>query len=183
MSDLAKPSLLIWGHGPVKLDIFIEPTCPYCVRTVNKIMPLLSLVGEAAITLEIHLHSQPWHLFSPVIIRAILAAATLPEGRDQAWKVLKAVCDHRDEFEFPHHSSGPNMEATPRQILARIEDYSGVSLRKAFERNEVTIAMKRHAKFSRQNGIHVSPTFMVNGLIDDRFSSGEDITQWAERLV
>ncbi|MDF7675063.1 thioredoxin domain-containing protein [Acetobacteraceae bacterium ESL0709] len=183
MSKPVKPCSLLWGKGPVKLDVFIEPTCPFCVKTLNKLMPLLALVGESRMTLEIHLHSQPWHIFSPVVVRAVLAAASLQGGKEQAWRVLKAVADHYEEFEPTDHASGPDMDVTPRQILQRVEDYSGVDVKKEFESDEVTQAIKRHARFSRQNGVHVSPTFMVNGLIDGRFSSGEEIEKWAERLV
>ncbi|UMM63485.1 DsbA family protein [Aristophania vespae] len=177
-----KPVSLIWGTGPLKLDIFIEPTCPFCVRTLGKIKPFLSEVGESNVMIELHLHSQPWHLFSPVIMRSILAAATLPDGKNKAWHVLEIIGQHREEFEFKDHASGPNMEATPNDIVRRVEQYSGLSLQEAFKSQDVTASLKRYAKFARQNGIHVSPTFMVNGLIDNRFSSGEDISEWVERV-
>ncbi len=51
---------------------------------------------------------------------------------------MKAVADHREEFEFTDHCSGPNMDATPQEIIARIERYSGVSLAAAFAEPELT---------------------------------------------
>ncbi len=39
---------------------------------------------------------------------------------------MQAVADHREEFEFTDHCSGPNMNATPQQIIERIERYSHV---------------------------------------------------------
>ncbi len=41
---------------------------------------------------------------------------------------MQAVADHREEFEFTDHCSGPNMNATPQQIIERIERYSHVLL-------------------------------------------------------
>ncbi len=88
-----------------------------------KLDELLDEVGADNVTIKIRLQSQPWHLFSGVIVRCILAASTLPHGREQAHRVLKAVADHREEFEFTDHCSGPNMETTPQQIIQRIERF------------------------------------------------------------
>ncbi len=71
---------------------------------------------------------------------------------------MQAVADHREEFEFTDHCSGPNMNATPQQIIERIERYSHVLLGAAFARPELQDVIKWHSKYARQNGIHVSPT-------------------------
>ena len=174
---------LVWGHGPRTFEVFLEPTCPFSVRAFNKLDDLLDEVGADNVTIKIRLQSQPWHLFSGVIVRCILAASTLPHGREQAHKVLKAVADHREEFEFTDHRSGPNMNATPQQIIERIERYSHVSLAAAFARPELQNEIKWHSKYARQNGIHVSPTFMVNGLVQADLGSGDDVSVWAARIL
>ncbi len=120
---------LIWGKGDAVFEVFLEPTCPFSVRAFNKLDALLKQVGEEKMTLKIRLQSQPWHLYSGVIVRYILAASTLSEGKAAAKKVMQAVADHREEFEFTDHSHGPNMDATPNQILARLVEYSGVDAR------------------------------------------------------
>ena len=108
---------------------------------------------------------------------------TLPHGREQAHKVMQAVADHREEFEFTDHCSGPNMNATPQQIIERIERYSHVLLGAAFARPELQDVIKWHSKYARQNGIHVSPTFMVNGLVQPDLGSGDDVSVWAARIM
>jgi hypothetical protein len=45
---------------------------------------------------------------------------------------MAAVAAHREEFEFDRHCSGPNLDATPNDIIRRIERYSGVKLAEAF---------------------------------------------------
>ena len=117
-----------------------------------------------------------------MIVRCILAASTLPDGKAAAHKVMKAVADHREEFEFTDHCSGPNMDATPQEIIARIERYSGVQLAAAFAEPELQKEIKWHARYARQNGIHVSPTFMVNGLVQPDLGSGDDVSVWAARI-
>ena len=180
MSLQAQP--LVWGHGTRTFEVFLEPTCPFSVKTFNKLDALLDLVGEENVSVKIRLQSQPWHLFSGVIVRCILAASTLPDGKAAAHKVMKAVADHREEFEFTDHCSGPNMDATPQEIIARIERYSSVQLAAAFAEPELQKEIKWHARYARQNGIHVSPTFMVNGLVQPDLGSGDDVSVWAARI-
>lgn len=181
MSLQAQP--LEWGHGPRIFEVFLEPTCPFSVKAFNKLHALLEQAGEDKITVKIRLQSQPWHLFSGVIVRCILAASTLPEGKAAAHKVMQAVADHREEFEFTDHCAGPNMQATPEEIIARLERYSGVQVAEAFARPELQTAIKWHCKYARQNGIHVSPTFMVNGLVQADLGSGDDVATWVNRAL
>ena len=72
---------------------------------------------------KVRLQSQPWHMYSGVIVRCILAASTL-EGGKTAAKSVMAVAAHREEFEFDHHCSGPNLDVTSNDIIRRIERYS-----------------------------------------------------------
>ena len=181
MSEQAQA--LEWGHGPRTFEVFLEPTCPFSVKAFNKLNAFLEQVGEDKVTVKIRLQSQPWHLFSGVIVRCILAASTLPDGKAAARKVMQAVADHREEFEFTDHCSGPNMQATPDDIIARIEGYSGVQVASAFARPELQNEIKWHCKYARQNGIHVSPTFMVNGLVQADLGSGDDVEVWAKRVL
>lgn len=173
---------LEWGHGPKTFEVFLEPTCPFSVKAFKKLDALLELVGEENVTIKIRLQSQPWHLFSGVVVRCILAASTLPDGTAAAKRVMRAVTDHREEFEFVDHCAGPNMQATPQQIIARLEDYSGVPLSAAFAEPDLQTAIKWHAKYARQNGIHVTPTFMVNGLVQPDLGSGDSIRAWADKI-
>ncbi|MEO3475359.1 DsbA family protein [Roseomonas sp. CAU 1739] len=178
-----RPDPLIWGHGPRTLEIFLEPTCPYSVRSFNKLDALLATAGADLISVKLRLQSQPWHMYSGVIVRAILAASTLDGGKQDAKRVMQAVSDHREEFEFEKHCRGPNMDVTPSQIIARIEQYSGVRLASAFDNPELQAEIKWHAKYARQNGIHVSPTFMIDGLVQPDMSSGDTVESWVTRML
>lgn len=46
--------------------------------------------------------------------------------------------------------------------------------------NKTTDELKTHIKLTRQNGIHVSPTCLWNGLVENSISSGWTGEQWAE---
>jgi hypothetical protein len=174
---------LTWGHGRRVFEIFLEPTCPFSARAFGKLDQTLALAGEDRITLRIRLQSQPWHLYSGVIVRCILAASTLAAGKEAAKAVLATVAAHREEFEFTSHCGGPNMSATPRDIIARIEAYSGLQLADAFAIPDLDRETKWHCKYARQNGIHASPTFMIDGLVQSDMSSGDAASEWVSRLL
>jgi hypothetical protein len=164
-------------------EAFLEPTCPFSVRAFGKLDDLLAQAGEDRVTVRIRLQSQPWHMYSGVIVRCILAASTLAGGKAAAKAVMAAVAAHREEFEFEHHARGPNMDATPNDIIARIEGYSGVELAGAFAIPDLDREIKWHCRYARQNGIHVSPTFMIDGLVQPDISSGDAVADWAARLL
>jgi protein-disulfide isomerase len=174
---------LVWGRGPRVLEVFLEPTCPYSVKAFGKLDALLAQVGEDRLTIKLRLQSQPWHLYSGVIVRCILAASTLDGGKAAAKAVLAAVGAHREEFEFERHCRGPNMDATPTDIIRRIEGYSGIKVAEAFAIPDLDREVKWHCKYARQNGIHVSPTFVIDGLVQADMSSGDAVDDWAKRLA
>ena len=174
---------LVWGRGPRVFEAFLEPTCPFSVRAFGKLDDLLAQAGDDRITIKIRLQSQPWHMYSGVIVRCIVAASTLQGGKEAAKAVMAAVAAHREEFEFAHHCSGPNLDATPNDIIRRIEGYSGVKVAEAFAIPDLDREVKWHCKYARQNGIHVSPTFMVDGLVQTDMGSGDAVSAWVSRLL
>lgn len=180
---IRRPEPLSWGLGPRTFEVFLEPTCPFSVRAFGKLDELLAAAGEDRITIKLRLQSQPWHMYSGVVVRAVLAASTLSGGKESAKAVLAAVGKHRAEFEFEEHCRGPNMDATPNQIIARLEAYSGMALADAFAEPGLQAEVKRHARYARQNGIHVSPTIMIDGLVQADLGSGDPVERWVERLL
>ncbi|MGA0543031.1 DsbA family protein [Neotabrizicola sp. VNH66] len=182
MTPMKEPEALVWGHGPALFEIFLEPTCPFSGRAFGKLPALMQAAGEDRLTLRLWLHAQPWHMYSGVITRAILAAAAGPGGKEDARRLMAAVFARQPEFEFEDHARGPNMDRTPRQILQALEEISGLSLSAAFDARGLQKAIKGHTRYARQNGIHVSPTFMVNGLVQADLGSGDDIGRWLSAL-
>jgi hypothetical protein len=164
-------------------EVFLEPTWPLSVTAFGKFDDLLTQAGEDRITIKIRLQSQPWHMYSGVIVRCILAAYTLEGGKAAAKAVMAAVAAHREEFEFERHCRGRNLDATPNDIIARIEGYSGLRFTEAFAIRDLDREIKWHCKYARQNGIHVSPTFMIDGLVQADMSSGDAVADWAARLL
>ncbi|OMH36225.1 thioredoxin domain-containing protein [Motiliproteus sp. MSK22-1] len=180
-----KPDPLVWGRGSPVLEVFLEPTCPFSAKAFKKIDPLLLQAKEESLTVKIWLLSQPWHLFSSIVTRSIFAASTIETGaagRDNAKAVMMAVFSHREEFEFTDHCKGPNLNKTPAEVIELISCYSGIDVGKAFQESSLHSEMKLHAKYARQNGIHLTPTFMVDGIISTEMSSGQEVAEWIEIL-
>jgi hypothetical protein len=150
---------LVWGNGPRVFEVFLEPTCPFSVKAFGKLDDLLAEAGEDRITIRIHLQSQPWHMYSGVIVRCILAASTLPGGKQAAKSVMAAVAAHREEFEFERHCRGPNLDATPNEIIARIEDYSGMNLAEAFAIPDLDREIKWHCRYAQGNRLNGGGSF------------------------
>jgi hypothetical protein len=176
------PAPLELGHGPVELEIFLEPTCPYSKRAFEKLPSLLEKAGADRLTIKIRFVSQPWHLFSGIVTRAILATSATPGGREAALKAMAAVYDHREEFEFEDHNSGPNMDRTPNQVIAHLSGLIGIELAEPWKNPAVGAALRWHTRYARQNGIHFSPTFAVNRIVNPNMSSGQTIEEWAKEL-
>ena len=174
---------LTWGHGPRVFEVFLEPTCPYSVKAFNKLDALLERAGEDKVTIKIRLQSQPWHMYSGVLVRCILAASTLAGGKETAKQVVAAIAAHREEFEFARHAGGANMDVTPNQLIERLENYSGIQLKDAFSIPDLDREIRWHSKYARQNGIHVSPTFMINGLVQADMSSGDEVEVWVKKIA
>ena len=183
MNSTWRADPLEWGQGPRVFEVFLEPTCPHSVRAFGKLDDLLAEAGEDRVTVKLRLQSQPWHMYSGVIVRCIVAASTLEGGKAAAKSVMAAVGAHRDEFEFDHHCGGANMDATPNDIVGRIERYSGVELAAAFAIPDLDREVKWHARYARQNGIHVSPTFMIDGMVQADMGSRDPVADWVARLV
>ena len=180
--DEKSPEPIELGHGKLELEVFVEPTCPYSKRAFAKLQPLLDAVGEDELIIKIRFLSQPWHLFSGIVTRSILAASATAGGKQAGLKAMSAVFDHREEFEFENHCSGPNMDRTPAEIIGHISDLTGIDLTQAFKLKSVDQALRWHTKYSRQTGVHVSPTFAVNRLISNNMSSGQSIEEWSKEL-
>jgi hypothetical protein len=94
MKNTWRADPLVWGHGPCVFEMFLEPTCPFSVKAFGKLDDLLGQAG----TVKLRLQSQPWHMYSGVIVRCILAASTLENGKAAAKSVMAAVAGHRENL-------------------------------------------------------------------------------------
>ena len=57
-----------------------------------------------------------------------------------------------------------------------------MKLAEAFAIPDIDREVKSALQYARQSGIHVSPTFMVDGLVQPDMSSGDPVADWVARL-
>ncbi|MGO7594194.1 hypothetical protein AB9E13_34290, partial [Rhizobium leguminosarum] len=72
---------------------------------------------------------------------------------------------------------------THNQIIERLEAYSGVKMKEVFAIPDLDREIKWNCKYARQKGIHVSPTFMIGGLVKPDMSSGDEVGVWVKKAV
>ena len=58
-----------------------------------------------------------------------------------------------------------------------------MKLTEAFAIPDLDREVKWHCKYARQNGIHVSPTFIIDGLVQVDMGSGDPVADWVSRLL
>jgi hypothetical protein len=70
----------------------------------------------------------------------------------------------------------------PRKRAGQPSSSSGVKLAEVFAIPDLDREVKWHCRYAHQNGIHVSPTFMIDGLVQTDMSSGDPVADWVARL-
>ncbi|KAF9534587.1 thioredoxin-like protein [Crepidotus variabilis] len=190
--------LIILGNrnAPHTLDVFLDYVCPFSKKMAGKldsiVKPLISNGGkyDGKIKVIFRLQTQPWHAMSTITHEAGLAA--LHASSEHFWPYSLALFEHQDEY-----FDIPTQDLTIRQVrenLAKlaatvlpsntIEKFKDLLALKSTPNggNAVTDDLKYNIKFSRQNGIHVSPSVLLDGLFQSQVSSGWEEKEWSEFL-
>ena len=53
----------------------------------------------------------------------------------------------------------------------------------AFAIPDLDREIRWHTRYARQNGAHVTPTFMIDGVIRPELSSGDPVQKWLDALA
>ena len=175
---------LIWGQGARVFEAFVEPTCPYSARAFPKLFDLVGAAGEDRLTLKVRLLSQPWHMFSGVICRAILAASTAEGGREAARRVMAAVYADREAFEFTRHAyraqHGRDAQRHPRRYRGAERRAGRCGLRepRARPRGALAHPLRPPERRPRDADVHDRRDDLRGAL-----SSGDPVEKWLETLA
>ena len=163
------------GKG-IKVELFMDFLCPFS----KKAFKTLQKIDQIQLTLIPYL--QPWH---PTTFYVLSAAVTVYQisGIDTFFKFADILFDHQEEF-----SDSAVFNKTPKEIysqLQRISDSIGIQ-KEEFEKrmisDQTTLDIKILQKYGRQNSVHVTPTFAINGIITDEVGSSFTEEQWLKFL-
>ncbi|OSD04554.1 hypothetical protein PYCCODRAFT_1433422 [Trametes coccinea BRFM310] len=191
-------ALVIAGKydAPHTLDIFLDYVCPFSAKLAlaidDVLKPLFAPEGKYAGKVKVIFRNQvqPWHGSSTFVHEAGLAVARV--APEEFWKFSLALfANQREYYDIPVSN------LTPTQIREKLAELVADSIgedKKAPFTDlltlkstpnggvDVTDDLKYTIKFSRQNGIHVSPTVLWDGLIANEISSSWGEREWTEFL-
>jgi len=183
-------------EAPHTLDIFLDYVCPFSAKLALAIdgvlKPLFSPGGKyhGKVKAIIRLQVQPWHGSSTFTHEAALAVARV--SPDSFWPFSLALFKRQGEF-----FDIPTSTLTPLQIRQKlagvaasviapgaVDEFKDLLTLKSTPNGGVAVTddLKYTIKFSRQNGIHVSPTVLWDGLIANEISSSWGEKEWTQFL-
>ncbi|KAL5631341.1 hypothetical protein ACGC1H_007009 [Rhizoctonia solani] len=192
-----QPSLSFLTIGnpasPHTLELYLDFVCPFSakifVNAVDRVLKPLLTEGKYAgrVKLVIRLQPQPWHGSSTFTHEAALAVGRVAPDRfyDYAIELFKAQSEFFDI---------PTSTLTPLQIREKLVSLApeGIDRKAVGELLElkltpnggvsVTDDLKYNIKLGRQNGIHVTPSALWDGLLANDVSSSWAKDEWEQFL-
>ncbi|KAI0080874.1 hypothetical protein K474DRAFT_1695488 [Panus rudis PR-1116 ss-1] len=193
-----RPLVIVGTYdAPHTLEIFLDYVCPFSAklsRAIDGVLrPLLAKGGkyEGKVKVIFRNQVQPWHASSTLVHEA--GIAVLRVSPENFWKFSLALFERQGEFfDIPTSTITPTETRQKLAALAseaignpKIKDSVLDLLTLKTTPNggvDVTNDLKYTIKFSRQNGIHVSPTVLWDGLIANEISSSWGEKEWTEFL-
>ncbi|KAJ7584345.1 hypothetical protein C8J56DRAFT_950776 [Mycena floridula] len=158
----------------------------------NVLKPLVNKGGqyEGKVKVIFRPQVQPWHASSTLTHEAGLALGRV--APDKFWSFALALFAKQTQyFDIPASTLTPleireKLAELASQVIGSSETSEFRELLKLKSSPNggiaVTDDLKYTIKFSRQNGIHVSPTVLWDGLIANEISSGWGDKEWKEFL-
>ncbi|CAG8441351.1 11210_t:CDS:2 [Acaulospora morrowiae] len=137
---------------------------------------------------------QPWHPSSTIVHEASLAVERIKQENflDFSAVLFGSQKQYFDESVHDlsrkqiYQSLAKHAESVGipgDQFLNLLHVNSVINMSEAANSgNGVTNDLKWHIKLGRQNGIHVSPTCLWDGIIENSISSGWDLEEWKKWL-
>lgn len=138
---------------------------------------------------------QPWHPQSTFVHEASLAVERLSE--DSFFPFATELFRRQKDY-FDESIADRSRHEIYGMLSQHLDDISegGATLRGKREEflsllrnsqteprnigNRLTTDLKWHIRFARQQGIHVSPTVLWNGLVENKVSSSWSLDDWKE---
>ncbi|ORX83404.1 hypothetical protein K493DRAFT_342040 [Basidiobolus meristosporus CBS 931.73] len=176
------------------VEYYVDFTCPFSRRIFNtltkEIIPYVQKEFGGSVQFILRHQVQPWHPQSTLLHEASLAAEKVEPKKFMAY-AEKLFDVQRDYFDEACH----NLSRTQiYHSLAEHAAFLGID-REEFlsyllipdteprnKGNKIHGDLKYHIKLARQNGIHVSPTVLIDGIIDSTVSSSWGLNEWRNWL-
>lgn len=177
----------------IEIEAFLDFCCPFSAKHWNRfVLEVLPLFKERGVNYKHYNVVQPWHAQSSYMHEAALAVEAVDANKyasfatalfaaqgqffdDVTWDKSRAQI-YAELAELAASSVGVDAAAVSAKLARKVVEGSHNT------GNAVTDTLKFYTKFHRQRGMHVTPTVMVNGVVDDSISSGWTLEQWTAYL-
>jgi protein-disulfide isomerase len=196
-----KPAVAGIVPGVHTIEVFIDYVCPYSAKIFatlyNSVIPIIKENSSWASSLEIIFRQQvqPWHPSSTLTHEAALAV--LKVSPEKFWPFSAALFEAQKEyFDVNVVNEGRNQTYAR---LAKLAGSVGVDEQKVLDLltvsdnpsaegdlnlgNGTTNDLKVLIKMARLVSVHVSPTVIFDGVVQNDISSGWSVDQWKEWLT
>ncbi|KAF4555750.1 Hypothetical protein D9617_2g057130 [Elsinoe fawcettii] len=180
------------------LELYLDYVCPFSKKMFNtvytSVLPLVEGKYKSKVQIIFRQQVQPWHPSSTLVHEA--GVAVLQTNPDKFWDFSKALFDKQAEY-FDVNVVNETRNQTYKR-LAKLAAGVGLDEGKIYKQLEIsdkpgedgslntgnatTNDLKLLIKAARLVGIHVSPTVVFNGIVENGISSGFSDKEWDEWL-
>lgn len=180
------------------LELYLDYVCPFSkkmfVQLYNNVLPTIESKYAGRLQLIFRQQIQPWHPSSTLTHEA--GAAVLKTNPDKFYDFSNKLFEKQTEF-FDVNVVNETRNATYKR-LAKIAGESGADEGQIYKLleisdkpgkdgslntgNGVTDDIKIFTKTNRLVGVHVTPTVIFNGVVENSIASSFTKEQWEEWL-
>ncbi|WPH02667.1 Hypothetical protein R9X50_00553300 [Acrodontium crateriforme] len=176
------------------LELFLDYVCPFSKKlfntVYNDVFPVVKSKYPNTVQFIFRQQIQPWHPSSTLVHEA--GAAVLKTCPDKFWDFSKALFDKQDAYFDVNVVHEPRNKTYER--LAKLAAEVGIDEKKIYSLleiphkpgkdgalnsgNAVTDDIKLMVKANRLTGVHVTPTVLFNGVVENGISSSFSQADW-----
>jgi len=180
------------------LELYLDYVCPFSAKMFNTIyssvIPIIKQKYPSKVQILFRQQIQPWHPSSTLVHEAAIAVLKLEPGK--FWEFSKALFDEATSFYDVNVVQETRNQTYSR--LAKVGAKVGLDEKEFLKLlwindkpasdgslnigNAVTNDLKVLVKMNRLVGVHVTPTVIFDGVVDNSISSSFTGQQWEEWL-
>lgn len=192
-------------NGKHVIEIFYDFVCPYCKKMFQTLEPVIEKLESTNQFNFVFRHQlQPWHPSSIACAEVALAVAESLEGepedliRKSFWEYSRVLFAESRSFydeavyNDTRYQTWENLvelvdqckvgKYDKNKILSLLEIPVVPGAKPANAGNKITNLIKSVSKYGRDHKVHVSPTVVVDGVVQDDIESSFTAEQWLKRL-
>lgn len=182
--------------GVNTIELYLDYVCPFSAKLYKNLrstfIPALEEKYPGQFRFVFRHQVQPWHPSSTLVHEAGIAVSKLAPAK--FWEFSDALFDRAKEYydepvyhesraetykrlaKLAHESVGVDQDQFLKLVTVAPADGEPKNASNALQ-----VDLKYFIRQSRQTGIHVSPTIVVNGIIDNSIESSSPLEVWLEK--